>query len=153
MDELKDDLQSKIADYSKMAESGKDEKQTSFVFFSSSLFPHPPISSCTGWPTNQTFLTRLYSVPHDALMPRIALCSENLPANLGSSFSKKMLKETARKNVKQKKKTDRLKLKSCRANLAERHLDNIIENDFFSVSDTGCLEENYRRLVGTKAIN
>ena len=103
MDELKDDLQSKIADYSKMAESGKDEKQTSFVFFLPVFFP--PISSRTGWPTNQTFLTRLYSVPHDALMPRIALCSENLPANLGSSFSKNMLKETARKNVKQKKKT------------------------------------------------
>ena len=32
MDELKDDLQSKIADYSKMAESGKNEKQF-FSFF------------------------------------------------------------------------------------------------------------------------
>ena len=141
MDELKDDLQSKIADYSKMAESGKDEKQTSFVFFLPVFFP--PISSCTGWPTNQTFLTRLYSVPHDALMPRIALCSEDLPANLGNNFSKKRLKETARRNVKQKKKHRQ----------AKRHWDNIIENDFFSVSDTSCLEENYRRLVGTKAIN
>ena len=45
MDELKDDLQSKIADYSKMAESGKNEKQ----FFSFSL-----ISTCTGWPMNQS---------------------------------------------------------------------------------------------------
>ena len=39
MDELKDDLQSKIADYSKMAESGKNEKQF-FSFFSL-------ISTCT----------------------------------------------------------------------------------------------------------
>ena len=36
MDELKDDLQSKIADYSKMAESGKNEKQF-FSFFPSFL--------------------------------------------------------------------------------------------------------------------
>ena len=45
MDELKDDLQSKIADYSKMAESGKNEQQF-FSFF--------PYSTCTGRPMNQS---------------------------------------------------------------------------------------------------
>lgn len=32
MDELKDELQSKIADYSKMAESGKETKQKETIF-------------------------------------------------------------------------------------------------------------------------
>ena len=33
MDELKDELQSKIADYSKMAESGKKTKRKKTIFF------------------------------------------------------------------------------------------------------------------------
>ena len=55
------------------------------VFFP--LFLHAQVGQWT-----KAFPTRLYSVPHDALMSRIALCSENLTANLVSNFRQKKIK-------------------------------------------------------------
>ena len=91
MDELKDDLQSKIADYSKMAESGKNEKQ----FFS--FFPY-------------FYMHRLANEPKPSrpvciLLRMMQLCQGlHFAAKIYQQIwvailAKKRLKETAYRNV------------------------------------------------------
>ena len=88
MDELKDDLQSKIADYSKMAESGKNEKQ---------FFPYFYMHSLANEPKPSRLVYILLRMMH--LCPGLHSAAKIYQQIWVAILAKKRLKETAYRNV------------------------------------------------------
>ena len=91
MDELKDDLQSKIADYSKMAESGKNEKQ----FFS--FFPYFYMHRLANEPKPSRPVYILFRMMH--LCQGLHYAAKIYQQIWVTILAKKRLKETAYRNV------------------------------------------------------
>ena len=92
MDELKDDLQSKIADYSKMAESGKNEKQF-FQFFSPYFYMHRLANEPK--PSRPVYI--LFRMMH--LCQGLHYAAKIYQQIWVTILAKKRLKETAYRNV------------------------------------------------------
>ena len=95
MDELKDDLQSKIADYSKMAESGKNEKQ----FFS--FFPYFYMHRLANEPKPSRPVYILFHMMH--LCQGLHSAAKIYQQIWVAIFAKKRLKEREGKLRKEKK--------------------------------------------------